>query len=99
MSRISFSGLVSRIKQLSKTAHRRQKIEQLFQVNNRLRRVGVSASRSAEIFTVYGRLRPEVADQWVLVGTAAKSVASRPAPLCLEPTGRFNREYLAAFGS
>jgi hypothetical protein len=53
MSRITFSNIVTRLKQLSKTAQARAKIEQTFQVNNRVRRTNVSGARAQQTFTVY----------------------------------------------
>ena len=51
MSRITFSSLVSRLKQLSKNAQARAKIEQTFQVNNRVRRT--NGARTHQTFVVY----------------------------------------------
>ncbi|MEX3984105.1 hypothetical protein AB4Y45_34695 [Paraburkholderia sp. EG287A] len=51
MSRITFSNLVSRLKQLSKNAQARAKIDQTFQLNNRVRRT--TGARTQQTFVVY----------------------------------------------
>ncbi|MBK3780441.1 hypothetical protein G3A43_09400 [Paraburkholderia aspalathi] len=123
MSRITFSSIISRLLNLSKAAQSRAKIEQLFQVNNRLRQVNVNDRSARVVFRVYevddsrafvmsedetvafyptwlsndGRFMPHVADQWELV-QEAPSFFEMPKPLVVQPTGRFNPEYLAAIG-
>lgn len=50
MSRTTFSNLVSRLKQLSKNAQARAKIEQMFKVNNRVHRT--NGARTQQNFVV-----------------------------------------------